>query len=155
MALCIVVSDDSEESILNQVSIETLGLSENEIQKVKDLLSQHKDIFSTGDIGIGHCTFVKHSINLTNEIPFKQQHRHIPPAMIDEVRAHLEQLATSGIIRELYSPLTSNVVLVRKCDGSLCMCVNYRQLNKMTIRGSYALLWAEELLDTLQSILPF
>ena len=41
----IVESDDSEESILNQVSIEMLGLSENEIQKVKDLLSQYKDIF--------------------------------------------------------------------------------------------------------------
>ena len=50
----IVESDDSEESILNQVSIE------NEIQKVYDLLSQHKDIFSTGDTDIGHCTFVKH-----------------------------------------------------------------------------------------------
>ena len=52
----IVESDDSEESILNQVSKETLGLSENEIQKVKDLLSQHKDIFSTGDTDIGPCT---------------------------------------------------------------------------------------------------
>ena len=59
----VVESDDSEESILNQVSIETLGLSENEIQKVKDLLSQHKDIFSTRDPDIGYCTFVKHSIN--------------------------------------------------------------------------------------------
>ena len=75
-----------------------------------------------------------HSINLTNEIPFKQRHRRIPPAMIDEVRAHLEQLAASGIIRESHSPWASNVVLVRKRDGSLRMCVDYRQLNKRTIR---------------------
>ena len=72
-----------------------------------------------------------------------------PPAMIDEVRAHLEQLAASGIIRESHSPWASNVVLVRKRDGSLRMCVDYRQLNKRTIRDSYALPRAEELLDTL------
>ena len=100
----VIESDDSEESVLNQISIETFGLSENEIQRVKDLLSQHKDIFSTGDTDIGHCTFVKHSINLTDEIPFKQRHRRITPAMIDEVRAHLEQLAGSDIIRESHSP---------------------------------------------------
>ena len=49
--------------------------------------------------------------------------------MIDEVRAHLEQLAASGIIRESHSPWASNVVLVRKRDGSLRMCVDYRQLS--------------------------
>ena len=69
--------------------------------------------------------------------------------MIDEVRAHLEQLAVSGIIRESHSPWTSDVVLVRKRDGSLRMCVDYRQLNKRTISDSYALPRAEELLDTL------
>ena len=69
--------------------------------------------------------------------------------MIDEVRAHLEQLASSGIIRESHSPWASNVVLVRKRDGSLRMCVDYRQLNKRTIRDSYALPRTEELLDTL------
>lgn len=77
-------SDNLEESVLDQVSVETIGLSENEIHKVKDLLTQHKDIFSTGDTDIGHCTFVKHNINLTDEVPFKQHHRSIPPAMIDE-----------------------------------------------------------------------
>ena len=142
-------SKDSEQSILDQVSVETMGLSETDIHKVRDLLNQHKDIFSTGDTYIGHCTFVKHNINLTDDIPFKQRHRRIPPAMIDEVRAHLEQLAASGIIRESHSPWASNVVLVRKRNGSLRMCVDYRQLNKRTIRDSYALPRAEELLDTL------
>ena len=56
-------SDNLEESVLDQVSVETIGLSENEIHKVKYLLTQHKDIFSTGDTDIGHCTFVKHNIN--------------------------------------------------------------------------------------------
>ena len=145
----VIDADNSGESILDQVSVETMGLSESDIHKVKDLLTQHKDIFSTGDTDIGHCTFVKHNINLTDEVPFKQRYRRIPPAMIVEVRAHLEQLASGGIIRESHSPWASNVVLVRKRDGSLRMCVDYRQLNKRTIRDSYALPRTEELLDTL------
>ena len=48
-----VDSDNSGESILDQVSVETMGLSESDIHKVKDLLTQHKDIFSIGDTDIG------------------------------------------------------------------------------------------------------
>lgn len=69
--------------------------------------------------------------------------------MIDEIRAHLEQLAASGIIRPSHSLWASNVVLVRKQDGQLRMCVDYRQLNERTIRDSYALPRIEEILDTL------
>lgn len=69
--------------------------------------------------------------------------------MIDEIRSHLEQLAASGIIRPSHSPWASNVVLVRKQDGKLRMCVDYRQLNKRTVKDSYALPRIDEILDTL------
>ena len=100
-------------------------------------------------ITLGHCCFVKHHINLSNEIPFKQTLRRIPPAMTDEVKSHLEQLAATGIIRPSHSPWTSNVVLVRKHDGNLRMCIDYRQLNKRTTKDWYALPRIEEILDTL------
>ena len=67
--------------------------------------------------------------------------------MTDEVRLHLEQLAATGIIRPSHSPWASSVVLVRKHDGNLRMCIDYRQLNKRTIK--YALPRIEEILDTL------
>ena len=70
-----------------------------------------KRYISTGETDIGHCTFVQHKINLTDEITFKQRHRRILPAMIEEVRAHIEQLASCGIIRPIHSPWASNVVL--------------------------------------------
>ena len=142
-------SNDSTESLFDKISLETVGLSNTEVEKIKSLLLQHEDIFSTGDTDIGHCSFVKHHINLTDETPFKQRHRRIPPAMIDEIRAHLEQLYASGIIRPSHSPWASNVVLVRKQDGKLRMCIDYRQLNKRTVKDSYALPRIEEILDTL------
>ncbi|MCG8048820.1 MAG: DDE-type integrase/transposase/recombinase, partial [Candidatus Thiodiazotropha taylori] len=149
MAYQISASDNANETIQDTLNIETEGLSEEEIQSIKHLLTKHEDIFSTGDTDIGHCTFVKHMINLTNETPFKQRHRRIPPSMIDEVRSHLEQLASCGIIRPSHSPWASNVVLVRKKDGKLRMCCDYRQLNNRTIKDSYALPRIEEILDTL------
>lgn len=73
-----------------------------------------KNIFSTGDSDIGNCDKVKPRIDLLDDTPFKQRHRRIPPMMIDEIRNHLEQLLSVGIIRKSRSPWCSKVVLVRK-----------------------------------------
>ena len=142
-------TDNQSETIFDRIAVETEGLSESEMQDITQLLNKHTDIFSTGKTDIGHCTFVKHMINLTDDTPFKQRHRRIPPAMIDEVRSHIEKLAANGIIRPSHSPWASNVVLVRKKDGAIRMCVDYRELNNRTIRDSYALPRIEEILDTL------
>ena len=70
--------------------------------------------------------------------------------MYNEVRNHLQQLLSSGMIRKSKSPWSSNVVLCRKKDGKLRMCVDYRQLNQRTVKDSYALPRIDEILDALQ-----
>ena len=99
------------------------------------------------DIGI--CNKIKHRIDLINGIPFKQRHRRIPPSMIMEVRQHIEQLLATGIIRPSKSSYTSNIVLVRKKNGKLRLCVDYRQLNSITVKDSFALPRMEEIFDSL------
>ena len=69
--------------------------------------------------------------------------------MIDEVRNHIQQLLTSGVIRRSKSPWASNVVLVRKKDGQLRMCIDYRQLNQRTVKDAYALPRIDDILDSL------
>jgi hypothetical protein len=93
------------------------------------------------------CCMVRHRIDLTNDLPFKQKHRHIPPTMYEDVRDHIHQLLASGIIRQSHSPWTSNVVLCRKKDGKLRMCVDYLQLNTNTIKDAHALPRIEEIND--------
>ena len=93
---------------------------------------------------------IKHRIDLIDNTPFKQALRRIPPNMIDEVRQHLEQLLSSGVIRKSKSPWSSNVVLVRKKNGKLRMCVDYRMLNSRTVKDSYALPRIEEVFDVLK-----
>ena len=69
--------------------------------------------------------------------------------MIDEVRQHLEQLYSSGIIRPSKSPYASPIVLCKKKNGKLRMCVDYRILNQKTVKDSYALPRMEEIFDSL------
>ena len=114
-------------------------LTPDQLEKGKRLIHRYKDIFSMSDTDIGYTSLVKHRIDLTDNTPFKQRHRRIPPSMLDEVRSHLQQLLSAGIIQRSHSPWSSNVVLVRKKDGKLRMCVDYRQLNHRTIKDSYAL----------------
>ena len=69
--------------------------------------------------------------------------------MIDAIRAHIGQLAACGIIIPSHSPRASNVVLCRKKDDNLSMCVDYRQLNIRTGKDSYALPRIEGVLENL------
>ena len=80
-----------------------------------------------------------------DEQPFKHRYRRI--LLCDEVRAHLKQLFDIGVIRQSRSPFASTIVLVRKKNGSVRMCVDYRKLNRQSKRDSYALPRIEELLD--------
>ena len=82
----------------------------------------HRDMFTVSDTDIGQCNSVKHRIDLLDDIPFKIRHRRIPPAMIEEVRQHLDQLRSCGIIRRSKSSWSSSVVLARKKNGKLRMC---------------------------------
>ena len=92
---------------------------------------------------------MKHNILLKDDIPFQQRHRRIPPALYQEVKDHLQQLLHAGVIRQSSSPYASAVVLVRKKNGKLRFCVDFRELNAKGVRDSYALPRIDELLDNL------
>nr|KAG5685189.1 hypothetical protein BaRGS_019900 [Batillaria attramentaria] len=140
---------EEQASLLSQVDISSDRLTAAQVDEGKRLITEFKDIFSLKEGEVGLSSKVRHRIDLHDEEPFKQRHRRIPPAMLDEVRSHLQQLLASGIIRPSHSPWASNVVLARKKDGSLRMCIDFRQLNNRTVKDSYALPRVEEILDCL------
>ena len=139
----------TQKDFLAMFSFEETNLSTDQIQKVEQLLVSFADIFSANDFDIGHVKDVTHRIDLHNEVPFKERHRRIPPAMYDEVRKHIQDLLQTDVITPSYSPWASPVVLVRKKDGSIRMCVDYRKLNSQTRKDSYALPRIEEIMDIL------
>ena len=89
--------------------------------------------FYTGPTDLGRTDFVKHKINLTDDMPFKDPYRRIPPGLYEEVRQHLKEMLEADAIRPSVSQYSSNVVLVRKKDGSLHFCIDFRKLNSRTV----------------------
>ena len=72
------------DQILSKIQLPD-DITAEDSQACRDLISSYQDIFSTGDTDIGTTDKVKHRIELTDETPFKQKYRRIPPASIDEV----------------------------------------------------------------------
>ena len=138
-----------DEAWLKKIDISDPKLTTEQREDILRLVSSWHDVFSKHDLDVGLTGFVKHRINLTDFSPFKQRHRKIPHSMHKEVRDHLQQLLDAGIIRRSQSPWASNVVLVRKKDNSLRLCVDFRQLNKRTVKDAYALPRIDELLEGL------
>ena len=131
------------------VDIDTENLSPEQLSKAKNVLNRWSDIFSKGPTDLGKADTVKHEINLTDDTPFKDPYRRIPPALYDEVRVHLKEMLDAGAIRDSQSSFSSNVVLVRKKDGSLRFCIDFRKLNSRTIRDAYTLPRIDDTIDTL------
>lgn len=67
------------------------------------------------------------------------------------MRKHLQELLSSGIIRESESPFSSTIVVVRKKNGDVRLCIDYRKLNLQTIKDAYALPNLEETFAALNS----
>ena len=95
--------------------------------------------FSKGPTDLGCAKLVEHEIHLENDRPFKEPYRRIPPALIQEVREHLNEMMEIGAIHPSKSPFSSNVVIVRKKDGSIRFCIDYRKLNQRTIKDAQAI----------------
>ena len=94
-------------------------------------------------------------IELSDSTPFKDASRRIPPGMIEEVRENLKDMLDAGAIRESHSPYSSNVVLVKKKDGSLRFCIDFRRLNSRTVKDAYALPRIDETIDNLSGSMYF
>jgi len=68
---------------------------------------------------------------------------------MDELKKQLAELMQKGFITESKSPYGAPVLFVKKKDGTLRMCIDYRALNKITIKNKYPLPRIDELLDRL------
>ena len=77
------------------------------------------------------------------------------PAELRELKAQLQELLSKGFIRPSASPWGSSVFFVKKKDGSFRMCIDYRQLNKLTVKNKYPLPRIDDLFDQLQGACTF
>ena len=108
-------------------------------EKACQLLAEYHDVFSLDPAELGCTHSTEHTIKVTDDTPFKEHFRQIPPPMVEEVRSHLKEMLESGAIRPSQSAWCNAVVLVRKKDGGLHFCIDFRCLNAHTKKDSYLL----------------
>ena len=123
---------------------------ESEQKQARELLLKWEHLFACNDLDLGKTALIKHKIRLTDQTPFKERYRHIPPHMYNDVRAHIQEMLDIGAIHKSHSPWASAVVLVWKKDGGLRFCIDLRKLNEQTIKDAYSLPQIDETLDSLQ-----
>jgi len=118
---------------------------------LKDIVIDHLDVFSTGEYDLGQTDIIMHHIDTGNAKPVRQPLRRFPPAHVEAISDHVDNLLTQGIIEPASSPWASNIVLVRKKDGSLRCCIDYRQFNAVTKKDVYPLPRIDDCLDAMSS----
>ena len=120
-----------------------------QVDVAKNLIQKYAIAFSHHDLDMGHTAKTKHRIPMYDGSPFKLPYHRIPPAMYDEVRKHLQEMLALDAIRVSQSPFASPVVLIRKPNGKIRFCIDFRKLNSRTKKDSYSLPRIDEMFDSL------
>ena len=124
-------------------------LTKKEGRKLACVLRRYGDVFAKDEFDLGTFTEVEHTINTRETKPVKERMRRTPACFANEEEAHLKKMLEAGVIKESISDWASAPVLIRKRDGSVRWCVDYRALNDVTIKDEFPLPLIDDCLDTL------
>ena len=87
--------------------------------------------------------------------PISKAPYRMAPLELKELKVQMEELVNKGFVRSSTSPWGAPVLFVKKKNGSLRLCIDYRELNKVTIRNQYPLPRIDDLFDQLQEARVF
>ena len=93
-------------------------------------------------------------LKLGTEPIARMPYRMLTPEL-QELKMQLKELLDLGLIRPSVSPWGALVIFIRKKDGSWRLCIDYRQLNKATIKNQYALPRIDDLFDQMKGATMF
>ena len=113
------------------------------------MLEEFGDLFASNMNELGRTNLVSHRIYTEDVPPIRSRPYSIPPSEQDFVKEELQRMIDNGLIRPSDSPWTSPVVLVKKKNGKLRFCVDYRKLNAITKKDAYPLPRIDEMLNAL------
>ena len=116
---------------------------------MRNLLLEHHEAFALSETEQGRTDLVQFKIDTGDAIPKKQPVRRVPFAVRNEVQHQLKLMEEMGVVQPSISPWASPIVLVRKKDGTLRFCVDYRALNSVTKKDTFPFPRIDDLLDQL------
>ncbi|GJZ05047.1 putative reverse transcriptase domain-containing protein [Tanacetum coccineum] len=125
-------------------------VKEEQLQDVP-IVKNFPEVFPEDLPGLPHTRQVEFHIDLVpGAAPVARAPYRLAPSEMKELADQLQELSDKGFIRPSSSPWGAPVLFVKKKDGSLRMCIDYRELNKLTVKNRYPLPRIDDLFDQLQ-----
>ncbi|GJT43686.1 putative reverse transcriptase domain-containing protein [Tanacetum coccineum] len=124
-------------------------------KRLKDIpvVKEFPNVFPEDLPGIPPIRQVEFQIDLIpGAAPIARTPYRLAPSEMQELSNQLQELTDRGFIRPSTSPWGAPVLFVKKKDGSFRMCIDYRELNKLTIKNRYPLPRIDDLFDQLQGL---
>ncbi|XP_047961408.1 uncharacterized protein LOC125206161 [Salvia hispanica] len=135
-----------------------LNEEQKEKGKIEDtnIVREFQDVFPDILPGLPPDRQLKFTIDLEpGSAPISKAPYRMAPKELGELKIQLQELMDLGFIRPSVSPWGAPVLFVKKKDGSLRMCIDYRELNKLTLKNKYPLLRIDDLFDQLRGASVF
>ncbi|GJY03401.1 putative nucleotidyltransferase, ribonuclease H [Tanacetum coccineum] len=142
-----VVGERSDEKARLLMSAKASDKKQEEIVMVRDF----PEVFPDDLSGLPPIREIEFRIELTpRAMPVEKSPYRLAPSELEELLGQLKELQDKGFIRPSSSPWGAPVLFGKKKDGSFRMCIDYRELNKLTVKNRYPLPKIDDLFDQLQ-----
>lgn len=137
------------EKLKADLQLDKAAISPEQVVTLETFLLDNADVFALDSSELGRTQVLQHSIDIGDHSPIYQPARRIPFALRNVVDDMVKDMMDEEIIQYSHSPWASPVVLVKKKDGSMRFCVDYRRLNSITKRDVHPLRRIDDTLDAL------
>ncbi|GJU18568.1 putative reverse transcriptase domain-containing protein [Tanacetum coccineum] len=143
----VVGGDDGEEKARLLMSAKASDKKQEEIVVVRDF----PEVFPDYLFGLPPIREIEFRIELTpGATPVAKSPYRLEPSELEELLGQLKELQDKGFIRPSSSLWGALVLFIKKKDGSFRMCIDYRELNKLTVKNRYPLPRIDDLFDQMQ-----
>lgn len=128
------------------------SVEEDKINDIRKISTDYGDVLT--DIP-GETDLLEHGIHLTSTVSLRTKQYPLPLSMMDLIRSEKDNMFKLGIIEPSNSPYSSPVVLVNKSDNTVRFCIDFRNMNKITVFDSEPIPNPEEIFAKLSQSVYF
>ena len=144
------VQDELPQHLVDLFEKSSEGLDDMQKDSLRTLLIEFQDVFAAHDLDLGCFTAAPHRVRLAEGAEvFRERMRRTPRGFEGEEERHLTSMLEAGVIQPSESPWASAPVLIRKKDGGVRWCVDYRRLNAITVKDAFPLPLISDCLESL------
>jgi hypothetical protein len=151
LGLCLLKSlDDDREEAGAEMKTRVEGVDEALAKELAGIQKEFPEVFPDKLPGLPPRRGVEHRIETEDNEPIYRAQYRLSPKERETLKEQMKELVDLGLVRPSRSGYSAPVLFVKKSDGSLRMVVDYRALNKKTVRDRFPLPRISDLLDRLQ-----